>query len=178
MSSAATRYQTRSPRYVLNANDHVFMRFAGMDTRGTAVHAEMINLSETGLLFTIPATPEIAPPEEGDMLKIEFTIPNHKQIACFATVIRVEQQTDWSPDLGDRHFQIVALHFRNLPHFHQRALQLGLIGKPSQDDSNQSLSRPTAETFIFAGLTFALFINFYLLSLKPQAWINAVRFLL
>lgn len=180
MSATAGRYFPRSPRYVLNANDQNIMRFAAMNTRGKSSIARLRDLSETGLAFTLPTSPEGPTeglPDEGDAIKIEFAIPGEKQMACFATVMRVEARTEWDKDWGNRGYTLIALQFRNLPKGHLRSLQISLTGHTSQaqdeqiindDTSLTSLSRALSLGGAFLLLTLALF----LMVLAPQAWLS------
>lgn len=114
MSSALKRYYPRSPRYVLQPLDRTVLRFAQMQTRGISATTTITDVSESGLCFTLSSE---AKPDEGDMLKVEFTVPGRGQIACFATVVRVEEKTGLT---------YVGILFRNLPSGHRRILGEGL----------------------------------------------------
>lgn len=172
MSSAATRYQTRSPRYTLRAHDRTLLRYAGMDTRGVSMPAEMQNLSETGIAFTLPVTAEA--PQEGDVLKIEFTVPGREQIACFSTVVRVESIAHWEPDFGEKLTLQVGVKFRNLPSLYQKALQQSLNGLTSGDQAIDWNSHRQNHLYVFGALSVCMLVGFYVLSLPPQNWSSFV----
>jgi hypothetical protein len=136
--SSAQRYYLRAPRYVLKSAELRNMRFATMETRGLSTATEVMNLSESGLAFQLETG---RPPEEGDILKVEFPIPGETQIACFATVVRVDEFTDWDPKIGERRFNVVGLKFRHLPDGHRRILRRGLDGRAaSENETSASLS--------------------------------------
>jgi hypothetical protein len=131
MSDKLDPWYDRSPRYLLTAEDNRKLRFASMQTRREATYAALKNLSESGLGFTVAVADA---PQEGDMIKIEFTVPGIKQIACFATVSRVELGDSPDPEWGANSYAFVALEFRNLPAHAQDLIERGLKSKPKTDD--------------------------------------------
>lgn len=140
---AARQYLQRPPRYVFQAGDSSLVRFAPMETRGISARAIIRDLSESGLSFTLPITePLESLPDEGAPLKVEFPIPGRDQIACFATVMRVEQRSEWVPEWGHRGYHLVALQFRHLPTLHLRAIQHGLQGRVDEESDFKTLKRP------------------------------------
>lgn len=180
--SVASRFFPRAPRYTLRANDDNQMRFALMQTRGNALDTELINISQSGLKFTV-FNGEVPPRglDEGDMIKIEFRVPSGgrprgtpKQIACFATVTRVEP-------LGNSLIEI-AVSFRHLPSAFARALQNAL---PKKEDTEPLV---VAETFaglssfpaemnrqaliLFSLSSLALFSLFLFMSTSPTQWLS------
>lgn len=173
--SVAQRYHVRSPRYVLMADDLRLMRFAPMQTKGVIYSTQVSDLSETGLAFTLEAHEA---PEEGDMLKIEFTVPGRKQIACFATVVRVDRMTDWSPDFGDRNYRLIGLQFRNLPEAHRRALRLGLEGRASEEVFQNWSAVRRKQIWSFSGVCLAACASLFVLAHPPEAWLAPLRSLL
>lgn len=150
--SAARNYVQRPPRYVFQTGDSSLLRFAPMETRGLSARAVIRDLSESGLSFTLPITehPDTLP-EEGSPLKVEFPIPGRDQIACFATVTRVEQRTEWIPEWGDRGYHLIALQFRHLPTLHLKAIRRGLQGKATSEQTFEQIKR--THTFAFAAMT-------------------------
>lgn len=173
MSSAASQYRPRSPRYVLRADDHTLMRFAGMETRGITMQAQVVDLSETGLSFSIGTQSDA--PEEGDMLKVEFTVPGRRQIACFATVVRVQTHSEWDPVLGSRSYRTVALQFRHLPKPHLRALQVGLSEKVIPESSFEWTQIPRSHIVTFWGLALSMCFGLYVIALPVSKWIGTIR---
>ena len=168
MSSAA-RYYQRAPRYVFRPNDKSIMRFAGMDSRGLSSHANVNDLSATGLSFLVDG-PII--PMEGDLLKIEFGVPGRKQIAWFATVVRVESRTDWNPELGDRSRTLVAIRFRQLPVPFQKAIQKSISGRLSGDEEpgGIDLRTQTASLMALGGFSVAMLGAFCLMVQTMPSW--------
>lgn len=167
--TAARVYKQRPPRYIFQTGDSSLVRFAEMQTRGIASRAVIRDLSESGLSFTLPLTehPDTLP-EEGSPLKVEFPIPGHDQIACFATVTRVEQREEWVPEWGDRGFHLIALQFRHLPTLHLKAIQRGLQGRVEEELSFTQIKRHHA--FAFAGITLALVLCLYAMTFPVQAF--------
>lgn len=171
--SVASRFFPRAPRYTLRAQDDNQMRFALMQTRGSALDTELINISQSGLKFTVfnGEVPHRGL-DEGDMIKIEFKIPSGKQIACFATVTRVEPV---GPTLLE-----IAVSFRHLPSAFAKALERAL---PKKEESEP------LHVGVFAGHTFpvelnrnalilfslssiALFSLFLFMSASPAEWLH------
>ena len=172
MSASARQYHTRIPRYVLKTEDESLMRFAGMETKGSATHARVRDLSENGVAFTLGAEVTI---DEGDVLKIEFTIPGRSQIACFATVIRIDKIQEWDPDLGPRESLLIACKFRSLPTLHARALAGGLKNRVQPESESLWESEKQRHTLAFAALSVSLFFTLGLLALPASTWVATVR---
>lgn len=175
--SAARQYFTRSPRYVFQAEDSNLVRFAPLQTRGISQKAVIQNLSESGLSFTLPITEAVESlPEEGSALKVEFPIPGRSSIACFATVTRVEQKTDWVPEWGDRGYHLVALQFRHLPTLHLRAIQKGLKGLVDHEPNFDWSQVRRTHTFAFAGMSLAMVACCFALTLSAHTWARFLNF--
>lgn len=169
--SSARHYIARSPRYVFHAEDSSLLRFAPMETRGVSQRAVIQNLSETGLSFSLPITePLESLPEEGAALKVEFPIPNRATIACFATVTRVEQRTEWVPEWGNHGFHLIAVQFRHLPTLHLRAIQKGLSGLATPEVDFDWNSTRRLHSLAFCGMLVALFASCFALTLSASAW--------
>lgn len=178
MSASSSRFFPRAPRYTLRAQDDNQMRFALMQTRGNALDTELRDVSKTGLKFTVPnAEVPHRGLDEGDMIKIEFKIPSGKQIACFATVVRVEVIEQWHPDFGDQSFTEVAVTFRQLPSLFAKALEKSLPGKESGEHSAIHISTfpehmHRRALVLFSLSSVALFSLFMFLSTSPQQWLT------
>jgi hypothetical protein len=166
---------------MITSDDFGSMRFAPMTTRGAAMPSSLRDLSSTGLAFTLvghAAETGRVTPEEGDMIKIEFTIPSRRQIACFATVVRVEERTDWDPELGDRTTTLVAVKFRNMPSLHRRTLELGLQGR-TRDNTDFDWNRERrTHAVVITGLSLALALGFWFMVQPPHAWLTPIKALL
>ena len=152
---SARHYIQRQARYVFQTGDSTLVRFAAMETKGITSRAVIRDLSESGVSFTLPLD-ETDLPDEGAPLKIEFPIPGRDKIACFATVTRVEQRSEWVPEWGDRGYHLIALKFRHLPTLHLRAIQQGLNGRVDEEQTFHEIKR--AHAFAFAAISVALVI--------------------
>lgn len=168
---SARHYIPRSPRYVFQAEDSSLLRFAPMETRGISQRAVIQNLSESGLSFSLPITEPIESlPEEGSALKVEFPVPRRDSIACFATVTRVEQRSEWVPEWGDRGYHLIAVQFRHLPSMHLRAIQKGLSGQVQPEIEFDWSSVRRTHALAFGGMFVALVASCFALTLTAQAW--------
>jgi hypothetical protein len=160
--SAARNFVQRPSRYIFQTSDSSLVRFAPMETRGISARAIIRDLSESGLSFTLPITEAIETlPEEGAPLKVEFPIPGRDQIACFATVMRVEQRTEWVPEWGDRGFHLIALQFRHLPTLHLRAIKTGLQGRVEDEVELSFSSIRRSHAIAFGGISLALIVTMF-----------------
>ncbi len=169
--SAARQYFNRSARYVFQAQDGTLVRFAAMQTKGIAARAIIRDLSESGLCFTLPITENVNDlPDEGTPLKIEFPIPGRSSIACFATVTRVEQRSEWIPEWGDRGYHLIALQFRHLPSLHLKAIQRGLQGRVSDEPEFNFQKIRRLHAFAFTGMSLTLCLCFYAMTLTAHEW--------
>lgn len=86
MTSLA-RYHGRSPRYILNTEDDSLVRVAGPKQTPWEEGTEIKNISLTGLAFTAP---DDLCPLLGEVIKIQFTPPGSRQMACYAIVTRLD----------------------------------------------------------------------------------------
>ena len=176
MSRASSRFHSRAPRYVLSTGDDRHLRFAPMSSRGRATQAAIRDLSESGLAFSITGTTLENVPEEGEMLKIEFIVPDRGQIACFGTVMRVETLSEWDPEWGDRTSILVGVAFRNLPKAYQRLLGASITPLASRETPGANhVGGEGAHSFALGATAFALTILFYVMALPPRFWLEAIR---
>lgn len=107
------------------------MRFKENEAGGIAIRARVMNISETGLAFEMVG-PDL--PYIDELLKIEFTVPGQRQIACFANVVRIEPRKSWHPLHGERQTMKVAVHFHGLPDLYKKALQKSLNERVAHED--------------------------------------------
>lgn len=91
MNQTLPKYINRAPRYTLQTNEKTLVRYAGPKRIPWEEGTEIQDISLTGLAFTAPI--ELAP-EEKEAIKVEFTDPLGKQLACLARVTRVERIKD------------------------------------------------------------------------------------
>ncbi len=124
MGANAGKFYPRAPRYLLRPLDKNILRYKTSGARGDALAATVTDLSESGLSFDLTGED---PPREREILKVEFTVPGRRQIACFATVTRVEAhvETDGSTGKSVR----VAIRFHDLPRAHRHSLRDGLADR-------------------------------------------------
>jgi len=158
------------------------MRFALMQTRGDAFDTELHDVSTSGLKFKVFNT-EVPRRglDEGDVIKIEFRIPSGKQIACFATVTRVDQNKQWTAELGDHSITEVAVQFRHLPTAWAQALEKAM---PKKDGDESTVIQLPVIPFdlsnrkalmLFSLSSVALFSLFLFLSTSPAQWLGWFR---
>ncbi len=173
MQAKQRRYIARAPRYTFRPEDQGFLRFANMDTRGLTWHGAIRDLSETGLSFFLG---EATAPEEGQMVKLEFSVPGRRQIACFATVMRVDEQKEWDAEWGgERVNKIVGVQFRHLPIAHRRAIQKGISGRVSPEEESDYTNSRQAQAVAFGISSFAMFCSFILLVQPFSTWLSPFK---
>lgn len=117
MTSLA-RYHGRSPRYILNTEDDSLVRVAGPKQTPWEEGTEIKNVSLTGLAFTAP---EDLCPLLGEVIKIQFTPPGSRQMACYGIVTRLENITPSQ--------MLVGVHFYKLEMSQRIVLAQGLARK-------------------------------------------------
>lgn len=88
MSQNLARYHSRSPRYILQAQDNTLVRVAGPKQVPWEEGTEIRDVSLTGLSFTAPVD---LCPIVGEVIKIQFDVPGaNAKTACYAMVSRIE----------------------------------------------------------------------------------------
>jgi hypothetical protein len=97
----------RAPRYVLRPEDNQFVRFAN-EVRQKASGIEILDISKTGMAFTVHREQV---PRLGENIIIEFEAPGTGQMACFARVVRLEEQAGRASWGTPKKGIIVAVHF-------------------------------------------------------------------
>ncbi|MFV3409959.1 PilZ domain-containing protein [Bdellovibrio bacteriovorus] len=117
MTSLA-RYHGRSPRYILNTEDDSLVRVAGPKQVPWEEGTEIKNVSLTGLAFTAP---DDLCPLLGEVVKIQFTPPGSRQMACYGIVTRLENISDSR--------MLVGVHFYKLEMQQRIVLAQGLARK-------------------------------------------------
>lgn len=172
--SAARTYFPRAPRYIYRTEDSSLLRFAEMDTKGVIHKASLRDLSESGFSFALSMNSELLL-EEGELLKVEVPLPGRKSIACFATIVRVDEMSEWDPEWGDRGHIVVGLQFRNLPAIHLRSIRKSLEGKVEGENDFEWNESRRAHTLAFTGLSLVMGLAFYVMSIPPTTWISFVR---
>jgi hypothetical protein len=169
----ARRYLERPPRYVLNPLDQSMMRFKENEPGGIAVRARVVNISETGLSFEMSG-PDL--PYVDEILKIEFTIPGQRQIACFANVVRIEPRKAWHPLHGERFTMKIGLRFHELPDLYKRALKKSLderVAREEEFDDAGEISMVT-RAIHFSLATAGLLMLFVTMQVAPVQLIETL----
>ena len=137
MTSLA-RYHGRSPRYILDTEDESLVRVAGPKQVPWEEGTQIKNVSLTGLAFTAP---DDLCPLLGEVIKIQFTPPGTRQMACYGVVTRLENITDSRT--------LVGVHFDKMEMSHRIALAQGLARrfKEAQDRGHidDLLNRPSSK---------------------------------
>ena len=130
MTQSLAKFHGRSPRFVLNTQDDNLIRYAGSDRWPWEEKTEIRNISLTGLSFIAPAD---LSPLIGEIIKIQFSVPSGKQMACYAIVIRIDEE--------NTHENLLAVHFYKLDRLQRINLLQGLSGKtivPKKTEMSQS----------------------------------------
>lgn len=137
MTSLA-RYHGRSPRYILNTEDDSLVRVAGPKQTPWEEGTEIKNVSLTGLAFTAP---EDLCPLLGEVVKIQFTPPGSRQMACYGIVTRLENISEAKT--------LVGVHFYKLEMAQRIVLAQGLARKFKENQErgqiDELLSRPRSQ---------------------------------
>lgn len=150
------------------------MRYAGMETRGISLKAQILNLSTTGLAFIVDSKHA---PSIGEMLKLEFSLPGGRQIAWFATVVRLERKNEWSPEFGRREYTLVGLRFRQLPAPFEKAIRRCVERRAGNDQADVIEPTPKGihELRMFWFMCVVLVILLALMAIPPSLWLTPYR---
>jgi hypothetical protein len=127
MSSLA-RYHGRSPRYILSTEDDNLIRVAGPKQTPWEEGTEIQNVSLTGLAFTAP---DDLYPLLGEVIKIQFTPPGSRQMACYGIVTRLDSIPDGKI--------LVGVHFYKLEMPQRIVLAQGLARKFKEQQQQHRL---------------------------------------
>lgn len=168
--STASRYHPRAPRYVFRPMDQRLMRIKSEEKKAIAVAARIRDLSTSGLSFVISGDQA---PREGEMLKIEFTLPgdahpSKRKIAWFASVVRLAPNQDAGATT------LVASRFYRLPESLTLKLQKCLgprVG--SEEKADFELGGPsTKELILFTSLAGGTLASFVVMALPVSLWLQ------
>ncbi|WP_409479390.1 PilZ domain-containing protein [Pseudobdellovibrio sp. HCB154] len=118
MSGSLARYHARSPRYVLDTQDNSLIRYSGAERLPWEEKTELRNVSLTGLSFVCAND---LSPQLGEIIKIQFAVPGSESMACYAIVIRIAPEDNYSNE--------VAVHFYKLDRLQRINLVQGLAVK-------------------------------------------------
>jgi hypothetical protein len=115
MSTSLARYHARAPRYVLDTEDNNLIRLSGAERLSWEEKTEIRDISLTGLSFLAPLD---LSPQIGEVIKIQFAVPDSEQMACYAVVIRIEKL--------DQFNNLIGVHFYKLDRTQRLNLVQGL----------------------------------------------------
>lgn len=114
----------RSPRYHLQLNDKKILRYAPVPRGNRSFFTEILNLSETGMAFTVPY---LDTPQKNEIIMVEFTPPNGAApMACYAQVQRVQNYRIIESDFFEKNCKLVAVKFTNLQEAQSLMIRDGL----------------------------------------------------
>lgn len=126
MTTSLARYHARAPRYILNTEDNQLIRLSGAERMSWEEHTEIRDISLTGLSLT--AYSDLSP-QLGEIIKIQFTVPESHQMACYAVVIRIEALNSYE--------NLIGLHFYKLDRIQRLNLVQGLARKIQNKKENE-----------------------------------------
>lgn len=113
------------------------MKFAPME-RGKRAHTtEIVNLSRSGIAFTVTQKNS---PRIGETIKIEFAVPHSDlPVAWIGRVVRLQQVRIWG--YANDEEVLVAVTFSDLPKGHEHAVSQGLSAAFRKIRKNQRRRR-------------------------------------
>ncbi|MBY0385893.1 PilZ domain-containing protein [bacterium] len=103
--------------------DKKIMRYAPYPRGHRAFFTQIINLSETGMAFTVPF---LDSPQLNEIMMVEFTVPGSEPMACFAQVQRVQKYTLIESDFFQKDCKLVAVKFTQIKPEQIKVLKLSL----------------------------------------------------
>jgi len=159
MSGSLARYHARSPRYILDTQDNSLIRFSGAERLPWEEKTELRNVSLTGLSFICAKD---LSPQLGEIIKIQFSVPGSETMACYAIVIRIASDDNYSNE--------IAVHFYKLDRIQRINLVQGLAQKTDMKkyDVSSNEDRKLGDHFFyltimfFSVLSWLVLINLYL----------------
>ena len=155
MSGSLARYHARSPRYVLDTQDNSLIRFSGAERLPWEEKTELRNVSLTGLSFVCAND---LSPQLGEIIKIQFSVPGSETMACYAIVIRISPEDNYSNE--------VAVHFYKLDRLQRINLVQGLAVKMDTKKFNldgNGDSKKVADHFFYLTLMFFSILSWLVL---------------
>lgn len=133
--------------------DDTLIRVAGPHQTPWEEDTKILNLSLTGVAFSCPHD---LSPMLGEVIRIQFKMPNGTPIACHGLVIRLDSE-------GSK--IIVAVHFYRLEMAQRLQLLKALSEKLSQQKVNEVKPLKLEKVFTFSAMLFFLLIWFSLLGI-------------
>jgi hypothetical protein len=126
MTQTLARYHSRAPRYILQPEDNTLIRVAGPLQTPWEEATEIQDISLSGLAFTAPA--ELCP-LVGEFIKVQFSLPQAAQMACYGLVTRLEKTSN--------SMMLVGIEFRKLELAHRIVLTQSLSRKMKEQITRQ-----------------------------------------
>ncbi len=123
MTGSLARYHARSPRYILDTQDNNLIRYSGAERLSWEEKTELKNVSLTGLSFT---SARDLSPQLGEIIKIQFQVPQAETMACYAVVIRIQS-------IDESGMNEISVHFYKLDRLQRINLVQGLAQKIDGD---------------------------------------------
>ena len=133
MTGSLACYHARSPRYILDTQDNNLIRYSGAERLSWEEKTELKNVSLTGLSFT---SARDLSPQLGEIIKIQFQVPQAETMACYAVVIRIQ-----SIDEGG--MNEISVHFYKLDRLQRINLVQGLAQKLDGDQKANPKAKPS-----------------------------------
>lgn len=110
-TQTSEKIHNRSARYVLQVKDKKVMRYAPYARGHRAFFTEILNLSESGMAFTVPF---LDSPQLHETIMVEFTVPGGSSVACFAKVKRIQDYRLIEADFFQKNCKLVAVKFEKM----------------------------------------------------------------
>jgi hypothetical protein len=145
MTTSLARYHARAPRYILNTEDDSLIRLSGAEQLAWEESTELRDVSLTGLSFTAP---QDLSPQIGEVIKVQFSVPGSKQMACYAVVIRIEKL--------DPLDNLIGVHFYKLDRTQRLNIVHGLTEKIKYQTELSEKPAPKLPWLSILGLFFSL----------------------
>lgn len=145
MTNSLARYHARSPRYILDTTDNNLIRLSGAERLSWEEKTELRDVSLTGLSFVAP---QDLSPQIGEVIKIQFSVPNSEQMACYAVVIRIEKINQFDNMIG--------VHFYKLDRTQRLNLVQGLSDKVENSNIKDTYHKKITTAISVVGLILTL----------------------
>lgn len=171
MSSRATKFYARAPRYTLSPSDNRFFRYAHETEQGRSHTTRILDLSLTGLAFITDL--EFAP-RISELIKVEIPLSENETIAWWARVVRVEEYEPqkWymkKEDFSDGNQVMVAISFHDLPAGHAQQIRETLDKKFNELSAAERIKRRKMMAAFVANQAWR--ILFYLSLTAATVWL-------
>ncbi|MBY0315603.1 MAG: PilZ domain-containing protein [Bdellovibrionales bacterium] len=103
--------------------DRKVLRYASHPKGHRSFFTEIINISETGMAFTVPY---LDTPNVNEVIMVEFTPPNGTAVACYGKVLRVQNYTIIESDFFEKNCKLIGVKFIKLHDKQAEIIRVGL----------------------------------------------------